>query len=188
MTSTVRRHAGRYASGLLLVLALAVAAVFLVPKALGQELYVITTGSMTGTVDPGGLVVAERVPAAELAVGDVITYTPPPGSGIDHLVTHRIAEIGTDAAGAVSYRTKGDANAAVDPWTFTLTADVQPRMRWSIPEIGRPVLWLADPQLRMLALGVPAALVGLIALADLGRALRPRAAGQPARNDALTTV
>jgi signal peptidase I len=180
MNATARRLAGRAASVLLLVLALALAAVFLVPKALGHDLYVITTGSMAGTVDPGALVVAERVPVGALAPGDVITYEPPATSGIDHLVTHRIVDIGTDEAGAVTYRTKGDANASADPWTFTLMSDVQPRMVWSAPELGRPVLWLADPQTRKLAIGVPAALIALIALVDLGRALRrPSAPTEP---------
>lgn len=171
--TTARRLAGRLASGLLVVVALAVGAVFLVPKALGLDVYVITTGSMAGTVDPGGIVVAERVPVADLAVGDVITYMPPPTSGVDHLVTHRIAEIGTDAAGLASYRTKGDANAGVDPWTFTLETAQQARMVTSLPLLGHPVLWLADRETRMLAIGAPAALIALLSLVDLVRGLRP---------------
>lgn len=170
MTAVARRAT----TVLLLGAALLVAAVYLVPKALGYELYAITTGSMAGTVDPGGLVVAERVPAGALAVGDVITYLPPADSGVGHLVTHRITEISRDQMGARSFRTQGDANPAADPWTFTLTSDVQPRMVWSAPALGRPVLWLADPQTRMLAIAVPAALIALLALADIGTALRPR--------------
>jgi hypothetical protein len=57
-------------------------------------------------------------PIADLKVGDVITYRPPAGAG--HLITHRIAWIGRDGSGQRSYRTKGDANATADPWTFRL--------------------------------------------------------------------
>jgi signal peptidase len=172
--STVHRGAARVTTGLLVAIALAVAALFLVPKALGYDTYVITTGSMAGTVDPGALVVSERVPVDRLAVGDVITYAPPATTGIDHLVTHRIAEITTDEVGALTFRTKGDANAAVDPWTFTLRSDVQPRLRWSVPQLGQPVLWLADPDVRRLAIGLPALVIALLAAKDLWAAIRPR--------------
>ena len=166
--------ARRAASTLLLLLTLAVAAVYVVPKALGYDLYVITTGSMAGTADPGALVVSERVPAAELAVGDVITFVPPAGSGVEHLVTHRVSAIAPDGLGARSFTTKGDANTAADPWTFTLTSDVQPRMVWTAPVLGTPVLWLADPQVRRAAIGVPAAAIALLALVDVVGVLRPR--------------
>lgn len=174
MTRTVRRHAGRTTYALLLLVGLAVAALFLVPKALGYDVYVITTGSMKGTVDPGGLVIADRVPVGELAVGDVITYVPPAGSGVDHLVTHRIADIGQDEAGAVVYQTKGDANSSIDPWTFSLDAPVQARMQWTVPSVGWPVLWLTDRDTRMLAIGIPALAIALIALKDLVVGLLPQ--------------
>jgi signal peptidase len=164
----------RLVLGALVVAALGVAALFLVPRALGYDTYVITTGSMRGTVDPGGLVISQRVPVAQLEVGDVITYQPPAGSGVDHLVTHRITKIGTDRLGSTTYRTQGDANPAVDPWVFTLNSGVQPVMRWTVPQMGRPVLWLHDPAHRRVALGVPAAALGLIALLDVVRVLRRR--------------
>lgn len=173
MLTTVRRCAGRLTTGLLVLLAVALAAVFLVPKALGYDVYAITTGSMAGTVDPGGLVIAEQVPVADLRVDDVITYMPPPTSGIDHLVTHRITAIAPDRTGALSYTTKGDANPAADPWTFTLESPVQARMVWSAPLLGQPMLLLADPELRRLVIVVPALLIGLLALVDVVRALRP---------------
>lgn len=173
MTTTVRRHAGRLAYALILLAALAVATLFLLPKALGYDLYVITTGSMEGTVDPGGLVIADRVPVTQLEVGDVITYVPPASSRVDHLVTHRIAEIDQDEVGSVVYRTKGDANTSVDPWTFSLDAPVQARMQWTVPSVGWPVLWLTDRETRMLALGLPAAAIALLALKDLVVGLLP---------------
>lgn len=177
--TVLRRLAGSIVSGTLLVVALLVAALFLVPKALGHDVYVITTGSMAGTIDPGALVIAERVPVAQLSVGDVITFVPPPGSGVDHLVTHRITAIGADAAGATSYTTKGDANPGIDPWTFTLDGGEQARMLLDVPHLGRPVLWLADRETRMLVVGLPAAAVALLALVDVVRGLRRTDDEQP---------
>ena len=93
-------------------------ALLVLPAALGWQRYVITSGSMTGSYDRGSLVLDEVVPVAELREGDVITYRPPAGAGPAGLVTHRIAEITTDEVGRRSFRTKGDANEAADPWTF----------------------------------------------------------------------
>lgn len=180
--SVVRRTAQvvtRVTFHVLVLAILGLAALFLVPKALGYDVYVITTGSMRGTVDPGGLVISQRVPTAELAVGDVITYAPPESSGVKNLVTHRITAIGPDRLGITSYRTKGDANAAVDPWTFTLLDDVQPRMRWSVPLLGKPVLWLTDPTTRRLAIGIPAGAMALVALVEVVRILRRRDDQEP---------
>lgn len=175
-----RRTAGLLAYALILLVAVAAVALFLLPKVLGYDLYVITTGSMKGTVDPGGLVIADRVPVDELRVGDVITYLPPAASRVGHLVTHRITEISTDEAGSVVYRTKGDANTVVDPWTFSLDAPVQARMQWRVPSVGWPVLWLTDRETRMLSLGVPAVAIALLALKDLVAGLLPARRPQPA--------
>jgi signal peptidase I len=180
MTLTaVRRSTGRLVSALLLLVALVLAALFLAPKLLGYETYVITTGSMTGTAGPGSLVISQRVPADRLAVGDVVTYAPPAATGIDHLVTHRITEIGEDEAGARTFRTKGDANPVVDFWTFSFDSAEQPRMVLSVPELGRPVLWMADRQTRMLALGLPALVIALLALRDVVDVLRPAPRSTP---------
>jgi hypothetical protein len=40
-------------------------------------------------------------------------------------------------------RTKGDANALADPWTFQLDQPIQPKMRVAFDWLGFPVLWLA---------------------------------------------
>ena len=98
----------------------------LLPSLFGWQRYAIVSGSMTGTYDRGSLVLDEVVPVGDLRVGDVITYMPPAGAGPDHLITHRIAWIGRDGSGPRIYRTKGDANAAADPWTFRLERRPRP--------------------------------------------------------------
>jgi signal peptidase I len=170
--TTVRRGASRVLHGLVLTAMIAVAALVLVPRLTGHELYVITTGSMTGTADVGSLVISRTVPTHDLRVGDVITYVPPPDTGNEHPVTHRIAAIEEDVYGLATFTTKGDANAAVDPWTFQLDQQVQPRMRTAVPWIGLPVLWLADRTTRLLAIGLPALAVAVLAARDVLRALR----------------
>ncbi|WP_341924166.1 signal peptidase I [Nocardioides psychrotolerans] len=149
-------------------LAFLAAIAFLLPSLMGFQRYVIMGGSMEGTYDLGSVVFEEVVPTSELKVGDVITYVPPAESGITTLVTHRIVDIDGDF-----YRTQGDANPGVDPWTFQLTAETQPRAVAHVPYVGFAFMALADRGTRMAVIGIPAALIALWSLAELARAVRP---------------
>ncbi len=138
----------------------------------GFRMFAITTGSMTGTVDPGSLVIGRLEPTAALRVGDVLTYLPPPDAGVEGPVTHRLVEIGVAEDGATTYRTKGDANQSVDPWSFRLTDETQLVMQTSVPGLGLPVLWLADPIHRRLVVGGPALLIAALSVVDITRIVR----------------
>ena len=106
--TTTARSSGRVARllvNLACLVCMVVALGFIAPAAFGYQRYVITGSSMTGTVDLGSVVFAEVVPVDELEVGDVITYLPPPESGVDDLVTHRIVSIDGDVSGPRATRT-----------------------------------------------------------------------------------
>ena len=163
------RRLRRAGGGVLTASALVLAAVVLVPALLGLHRYVITSGSMTGTYDRGSLLYDRVVPTSSLRVGDVITYTPPSGAGPTGLVTHRIASIGTGPDGRHVFRTKGDANAAADPWTFTLPDRTQARAAFHLPYVGFGLAALGDRRVRMVIVGVPALLVAVSVLAGLWR-------------------
>ena len=167
------RSRGARARGLLVNLAVGLTMLaalgFLLPSLMGLQRYVIMGGSMEGTYDLGSVVFSEVVPVEDLRVGDVITYVPPAESGIDTLVTHRIVEIDGE-----EFRTQGDANADVDPWTFQLTAATQPRVVAHVPYVGYGFMALADRGTRMALIGLPAALIALWSLVELVRALRPQ--------------
>jgi signal peptidase I len=171
MASTQIRRAGRIASGAALAVAAIAALVVLAPAALGWERYAIVSGSMTGTYDRGSLVYAEVVPVDDLRVGDVITYLPPPDAGPDHLVTHRIHSIERDDTGRRVFRTKGDANASADPWTFTLDEPTQARVRMGIPSAGYALAALSSKDVRMAVIGLPALLIAAFSLTRLWRQL-----------------
>jgi signal peptidase len=151
------------------VLITLLALLFILPAAFGLSRYVITGGSMSGTIERGAVVFEETVPVADLAVGDIITYLPPAESGLDTLVTHRIVSIDGD-----TFRTRGDANADVDPWTFQLSSTVQPRVVADVPYVGYLFIALADRGTRMLVIGVPAAIIALLSLRELASGLRRR--------------
>ena len=156
-------------STLAIVAAFATAAMMLLPALLGFERYVITGGSMAGTLDRGSIAFDRPVPVADLRVGDVITYRPPPGTASSALVTHRIVWAGRDRNGHRTFRTKGDANRAADPWRFTLTRPTQARVAFHVPYAGYPLAALAVRPLRMLLIGLPALMIGIAAAARLWR-------------------
>jgi signal peptidase len=152
----------------------------IVPSLMGWERYVIVSGSMTGTYDRGSLVFDEVVPVKSLKVGDVITYKPPLRAGPKGLVTHRINSIGREPkTGHRAFRTKGDANKVADPWTFTLPNSKQARVVTGVPYIGFALAALADREVRMILVGIPAALIALIVMVgtwrDAGREAQKRA-------------
>jgi signal peptidase len=174
------RRLGRAATTLALVAGLAVACATIVPALLGYERYAITGGSMSGTYDRGSILYSKAVPVSSLRVGDVITYRPPRGEGPDGLVTHRIAAIRRDRDGSQTFRTKGDANQHVDPWTFELGQPVQARASFGIPYVGYALAALSIKPVRMLVIGLPALLIALLLLTrmwrDAGEELRRREA------------
>ena len=177
------RRLGRLAVNVSLLLTTLAAAAWLTPTFFGYERYVITGGSMSGTFEKGSVVFEKLVPVDQLEVGDIITYVPPPDAGTNHLVTHRIVRMTTGEQGTV-LRTRGDANDGIDPWKFSLVEDHQPVVEFAVPHVGHAMMALADRETRMLIVGVPAALVALLALKELLVAVRrPREA--PAAQDAV---
>ena len=173
-THRLRRTSGRALGVLVNLAAIAtvlLAGIFLLPGLAGDERYVITGASMSGAFERGSLAFAEAVPVEELAVGDIITYLPPPDSGISELVTHRIVEIDTTDEAPV-FQTRGDANSSDDPWLFGLEDPTQARVEATVPGLGWVFLALADREIRMLIIGIPAGIVGVLSLIEVVRALR----------------
>jgi signal peptidase len=170
------------AVNLVLIAALGLGMMLLVPSVLGYHHYVILTGSMTGTYDAGSIVYDKAVPTDGLKVGDVITYTPPPGFSSHDLVTHRIYKIGRGRDGVRTYKTKGDANKAVDAWEFNLTKPAQDQVKFHVPYVGYLLEILSIRQFRMFLIGIPALLVALTVLRGLWRDAREEvlAAQRPA--------
>lgn len=167
-----RRRLGAALATALCAACLGLGGLMILPGLLGYQRYVITSGSMTGTYDRGSVVIDHVVPVSDLRVGDVITYTPPPGSGPSGLITHRIAWIGSDQLGRHLLRTKGDANAAPDPWTFTLDGPTQARVAFHVPYVGYVLSALSIRKARMIVIGLPALLVAAALLFGLGRDVR----------------
>jgi signal peptidase len=168
--AAIRRLMG-WACGVALLAAVIAAMLVLLPSLVGLQRYAIVSGSMTGTYDRGSLVLDRVVPVADLKVGDAITYKPPRGAGPDHLITHRIAWIGHDSAGGRVYRTKGDANATADPWTFSLSGPGQARVTASVPYVGFVLMAISRKDVRTWVIVLPALLIAFFTLTSLWRTL-----------------
>ena len=107
-------------------------------------------------------------PAADVAVGDVISYHIPVQ---DHRVeTHRVVRVTTDTAGRVSVVTKGDANSGADPWVATIEGSTVWQARAVVPHLGEVVRLLRAPLVQG---GVFWGALGLTVLLVLARIWAP---------------
>lgn len=132
---SVARRLVRAAVALALVAIVAIFVVMAVPGVIGAEhSYVVLTNSMEPDISPGDAVVVDEVDPADVAENDVITFRreadrPP--------VTHRVVSVIRDG-GEVRFRTAGDNNEDVDPWTVGSDALVG-RVWFTLPLIGHVV-------------------------------------------------
>ena len=133
------------------------------PHVLGYRTMTMLTGSMAPEINPGDVTIVTPIAISEVTEGMVITYHRPIE---DHsLVTHRVISVETAPDGTVSVQTKGDANAAVDPWTATLAGDTAYQVRGVVPGLGHVIQALRAPVVtQALLYGAPALLVGWLLL------------------------
>jgi signal peptidase len=129
---TITRVAATLFSGLAALAVFSYLALIL----LGYKPVAVYSGSMVPTLKVGAVALDRSIPSRDVKVGDVITFTDP--FVTNRLVTHRVVRIFHTPKG-LAYRTKGDANAARDPWTIRLPGRVG-RVSFSIPIAGY-ALW-----------------------------------------------
>lgn len=152
------RAAGRAASALLAG-SLALAAIAGGGALLGYRGEAILTGSMRPALDPGDLVVVERVPAARMRPGDVVSFRAPSGVTI----THRVKALAARRNGLLRVTTQGDANNVAEAWTTSPRATVG-RVTARLPRVGGVLRWTGSPTGRLIVLGTIGALAAGLAL------------------------
>ena len=167
LAGTARHYVGLIAPwlvrGLIGLAVLTFALLAVGPHLLGYRTMTMLTGSMAPEIDPGDVTIVTPIAVSEVTEGMVITYHRPIE---DHsLVTHRVISVDTAPDGTVSVQTKGDANAAADPWTATLEGDTAYQVRGVIPALGHVIQALRAPVVtQALLYGAPALLVGWLLL------------------------
>jgi signal peptidase I len=121
----------------------------------GYKPVAVYSGSMRPTLGVGSLAVDKVVDAHSVRVGDVITFNDPYVKG--RLVTHRVAQIVPTKHG-LAYRTKGDANAARDPWAIRLNNQVG-RVAFDVPVAGYVLFYAHTREVRGGLICITAALM-----------------------------
>lgn len=166
-TLTIFRHAF---VAVTVVFVLSFLALMLVPRVLGWRGIVVLSGSMEPALPVGGVAFAAPADAGEVEVGDVITFHHPDGGPID--VTHRVVRVVRED-GAVSFRTKGDANDEVDSWVVEPSALVG-RVRLDLPYVGHLVNRLQTPAGFTAFFALPAAVVVISEVRNIARQVGTR--------------
>lgn len=123
-------------------------------QATGSKLFSVQTGSMTPSINKGDLVAVNRVPANQLAVGDVITYVSP--SNPKKTITHRVVAAPSPQSGS-TITTKGDANPTTDkPFSPKY---VLGKVRFNAPYAGYGVDFVRKPVGLAVLIYLPALIV-----------------------------
>jgi signal peptidase len=143
LASTARRMVG-----LLCRLTILFAITYTVLPFVGYHPLAVYSGSMVPALPVGTLAIDQSVAASSVRPGDVITFNDPYVHG--RVVTHRVVRvIHTDHG--LAYRTKGDANPAVDPWLVQLPGSVG-RVAFQVPYAGYALVYAQTREIRMLLL------------------------------------
>ncbi|MBH0007834.1 signal peptidase I [Salinibacterium sp. SWN1162] len=104
-------------------------------------LIMFKTGSMSPTIPAGSLAVVKEIPAAEVAVGDVVT--------VDRLgalpITHRVTSVAAADGESRSITMRGDANEADDAAPYLV--DTVRIVLFSFPELAYLVSAASTPQM-----------------------------------------
>ncbi len=118
--------------GLFAMVVLIGALAIVAPAATGSTPLTVLTGSMQPAYPPGTLIIVKPINAADIRIGDPITYQIE--SGKPAVVTHRVISVTSGSDGSASFITQGDANNAPDGKPV-------------IPEQIRGKVWYALPYL-----------------------------------------
>src|SRR5881392_380829 len=125
-----------------LVALLALVGLGLLPRTGWYRPVTVLSGSMKPSFSPGDMVVVTPEPLGDVRVGQIISYRIPVGD--HHVQSHRVVKVVRGGARPL-VRTKGDANAAADPWTAELHGTTAWRVRAVLPKLGWVVFWFRSP-------------------------------------------
>lgn len=170
------RLTANVALGATAALAFGAAVAAIGPKILPFQALPVLTGSMEPAIPTGSLAIVMSVRGDELAVGDVITFHHPRGSG--GYVTHRIVAIKSTGADRV-FTTKGDANALADAWQVSGTGSGW-RYAFGVPFVGAAIVAIAGGPMRMALYVIPLVALAVISLFEIWRP-RPKVSRPLAR-------
>ena len=172
-TTAVRRLLDALLIGLIVVVLLGVILGKVVPLT-GRQTLIVGGPSMEPALLLGSAVIVRAIDPGSLAVGDIVSLQPGPGSAV---FTHRIVEV-VDRADGRWVRTKGDANATPDP-TLVPASAIIGRTELAIPYAGYLLALMTLPTGIVFLLGLAGS---LLAAAWLLESLELQAADRKRRS------
>lgn len=104
-----------------------------VPSFFGTSALIVATGSMSGTIEEGDLIIIKK--SDEYKTGDIVTFIQ---DGDTIPTTHRIIRIRDG-----KFYTKGDANNAEDTHPIE-QAEIVGKVTKTVPHVGLFFRWLKD--------------------------------------------
>jgi signal peptidase len=139
----------------------------------------VLSGSMRPGLQPGDVVVTQRVPISDLHVRDVVVFHPP-NEG-ERQTVHRIVKL-TVKGGTTSMTTWGDANLVADLEVSSLKGTTAYRVVRVVPLLGYPAVWLqnANHGGLVIALGVMLLIVAAVILLRPSKGREPPGSAGPA--------
>jgi signal peptidase len=96
-------------------------------------LIALSTGSMSPALEPGDLLIVKGIQPENIKVGDIIVFDPPE-EGIGRTI-HRVNATQPLTNGTLTFKTKGDANSDIDPYTV-YPQTIHGQVIYRIPYIG----------------------------------------------------
>lgn len=124
-----------FISVIMVLIVIAIGAVMIVPKVMGNDIYAVMSGSMEPYYHVGSVVIVDKhITPEEIAVGDPITFR----KGDNAIATHRVIEVNEETR---EFKTKGDANEVEDlaPVPFE---NVIGKAGMSVPMVGYIPLYM----------------------------------------------
>ncbi|GAB2816205.1 hypothetical protein GCM10027022_02810 [Alpinimonas psychrophila] len=123
----------------------------------------VLSNSMAPNMPVGSMALTVPVSKSSIQVGDVIVFSNPtqPSTRVIHRITHVYGPNEADQFSnwnpdVLFATTQGDNNPQADPWIVTIADATVWRLQTSVPFLGYPAIWLAQPlaPIWLLATGV----------------------------------
>lgn len=125
------------------------------PSVLGFSVFQVQSGSMEPEIPVGGIVIVHKQKPSSLKVGDIISFYSNDMTISGKINTHRIAEIKDSDSGEKIFRTKGDANDAVDT-AAVFEVDIIGKVILNVGTVGGSVLGvLRNPKIIFIFIVLP---------------------------------
>lgn len=133
-------------------------------RVMGLQVYTVLSGSMEPTYHVGLVIYVKTVDPLTITQGQLITFL----LDADTVATHRVVEVVPDeeAPSVIRFRTKGDANEAVDG-SLVHYKNVIGTPVFTIPYLGYVVSYIQNPPGTYIAISAGALLLLLMFLPDL---------------------